>query len=139
MSSIPVKSKWQIFQNILWEIFELKLSLASARRYFQYILLANTSYSAMLNIMESVPPPEPVPSNFGNSIILQYNISIRQWPSSIKFPEFHAIPESDGILGIPSNSVQFRLHPIPGIPYRNYFLPSTSRTLLWSKISLWDK
>ncbi len=76
----------------------------------------------MLNIAESVPPPEPVPSNSGNSVIIQYNISTRHWPSSIKFPEFRAIPELeaipgipelDGIPGIPCNSVQFRLHPIP--------------------------
>ncbi len=33
----------------------------------------NTSYSAMLNIAESVPPPEPVPSNYENSIVTQYN------------------------------------------------------------------
>jgi hypothetical protein len=94
----------------------------------------------MLNIAESVPPPEPVPSNSGNSVIIQYNISTRHWPSSIKFLEFHAIPEleaipeipeSDGIPGIPSNSVSTQ--------FRNYLSPSPSRIVLWSKISLWDK
>jgi len=104
----------------------------------------NTSYSAILNIAESVPPLEPVPSNSGNSVIIQYNISTCHWPSSIKFLEFHAIPELEAILGIPEshgipcnsgigshsrnsvqfrnwmefpgiprNSVQLRLHPIP--------------------------
>jgi hypothetical protein len=34
--------------------------------------IQQSSYSAMLNISESVPPPEPVPSNSGNSIVIQY-------------------------------------------------------------------
>jgi hypothetical protein len=42
-----------------------------------------SSYSAMLNIAESVPPPEPVPSNPGNSIVIQYNRPTRHWPSSV--------------------------------------------------------
>jgi hypothetical protein len=57
-------------------------------------LIENTFYSAMLNIAESVPLPEPVSSNSGNSIIIQYNRSTRHWPSSIKFPEFRAIPST---------------------------------------------
>jgi hypothetical protein len=43
----------------------------------RYCQIENTSYSAMLNIAESVPPPEPVPSNSGNSVIIQYNTSTR--------------------------------------------------------------
>jgi len=116
--------------------------------------LENTSYSAMLNIAKSVPPPEPVPSNSGHSFIIQYNRSSRHWPSSIKFPEFRnrmgfseflsipeleAIPRNSGTGWNFGNSAQFRLHPILGIPYRNSFRPSPSRILLWATISLRDK
>jgi hypothetical protein len=45
--------------------------------------IEQSSYSAMLNIAESVPPPEPVPSNYGNPILIQYNRPTRHWPSSV--------------------------------------------------------
>jgi hypothetical protein len=85
----------------------------------------NTSYSAMLNIAESVP------SNSRNSIIIQYNGSTRHWPSSAELPKFPEL-SPDGItpnfqqfrnrMELP----EFRLHSIPGIPHRNYFPPSLS-------------
>jgi hypothetical protein len=66
----------------------------------------NTSYSAMLNIAELVPPPESVPILFDSTI-----------------------------HGIPSDSVQFHFDSIPGIPYRNRSLPSPTCIVLWSKVS----
>jgi hypothetical protein len=73
----------------------------------------------MLNIAESVPTPEPVPSNYGNPIAIQYNRPTRYWPSSVnswsspnliqtefrnwvEFEPIPGIPESDGI---PCNSL----------------------------------
>jgi len=68
------------------------------------MILEQSSYSAMLKIAESVPLPEPVPSNSGNSIVVQYNRPTRHWSSSMNSREFHPIPESDGIPWIASNS-----------------------------------
>jgi len=87
----------------------------------------------MLNIAESVSPPEPVPSNSGNPIAIQYNRPTRHWPSSVNSRNSHnliqtefrnwvelepilGIQESDGIpcnSGIRRNSVQFRVIPYP--------------------------
>jgi hypothetical protein len=70
-------------------------------------LSEQSSYSAMLNIAESVPPPEPVPSNSRNSIVIQYNRPYSSLTEFRQFPEFQEslpIPESDGIPGIASDS-----------------------------------
>jgi hypothetical protein len=88
-----------------------------------YLKFEQSSYPAMLNIAESVPPPEQVPSNSGNSIAIQYNRPTRHWPSSVdswnsqnliqteyrnwaELEPIPGIPESDGI---PCNSgTEFR-------------------------------
>ncbi len=92
--------------------------------------MEQSSYSAMLNIAESVPPSEPVPCNSGNSIVIQYNRLTRHWSSSVNSREFHPIPgfrellpipESDGIPGIEWRRNCTELHGIPGnsIRFRN--------------------
>jgi hypothetical protein len=84
------------------------------KKLFGFSSIENTSYSAMLHIAESVPPPESVPSNSGipfsfNHLDLFDNDRL---PSNSGIErnrtELHGIPESNGI---PRNSVQFR--PIP--------------------------
>jgi hypothetical protein len=57
----------------------------------------NTSYSAMLNIVESVPPTEPIPSNSRNSVYhFQYNSGI-PGISSYQFLGIPGIPSDSGI------------------------------------------
>jgi hypothetical protein len=53
--------------------------------YF-FILTEQSSYSAMLNIPESVPPPESIPSIPGITELNETGIGGNRW-------EFHAIPE----------------------------------------------
>ena len=81
----------------------------------------------MLNIAESVPPPELISSIPG---ILELD--------KTGIPSDSAIPELSQTR-IAGNSVQFRIALIPGIPYGNYFPPSPSCMLLRLKIILWDK
>jgi hypothetical protein len=63
----------------------------------------------MLNIAEPVPPPESVPP-------------IPETRSLINIGDLLDTDPVPPIPGIPWNSEQFRLHSIPGIPYRNYLL-----------------
>ncbi len=57
----------------------------------------DTSYSAMLNIVEPVPPTEPIPSNSRNSVYhFQYNSGIPAI-SSYQFLGISGIPSDSGI------------------------------------------
>jgi hypothetical protein len=57
----------------------------------------NTSYSAMLNIVEPVPPTELIPSNSRNSVYhFQYNSGI-PGISSYQFLGTPGIPSDSGI------------------------------------------
>jgi hypothetical protein len=91
------------YDHVQWAQFFVNLS-----PHNRYVFSENTSYSAMLNIVESVPPPEPVPSNSGNSVIIQYNRSTRHWPSSIKFPEFRNRMKFSEFWAIRSDSVSIQ-------------------------------
>lgn len=129
--SIAINIKREIFV-IDWQFKELA-SLKYSQNDLKFTTykktMENTSYSGVLNIAESDPPPrissiqfqelEHHTTNWAYSITIQF----------CQFPEYCELypPESDGILGIPSDSVltqllkirfgsTFRSHPHAGIP-----------------------
>jgi hypothetical protein len=62
--------------------------------------MENISYSAMLNIAETSSAPESVPSNSGNSIVIEHKNPTQHWSSSIdsrNYPVFLGIPTNSGI------------------------------------------
>jgi hypothetical protein len=57
----------------------------------------NTSYSVMLNIVEPVPPTEPIPSNSRNCVYHFQHDSEIPGISSYQFLDIPGIPSDSGI------------------------------------------
>ncbi len=91
--------------------------------WFHMQFIENTSYSAMLNIAESVSSPEPVPSNSGNSIVIPYKRPTRHWPSSVNSPSSQNLIQTEfrnrtEFSAIPSDSLSIQFPQfLPGITY----------------------
>ncbi len=98
-----------------------------------------SSYSAMLNIAEPVPSTESVPPILGtrSSLYIRDLLDTDRVPPILRIPEmgfgrnysefrnckqFSEFRNRTEFVGIPWNFGQFRLHSIPGIPYRNNLL-----------------
>ena len=97
----------------------------------------NTSYSAMLNIAEPVPPPESVPPNSGIAAIhsTPNSFQFRNGRNSVTIeflliPEFRVIPSNSGIA-IPSLIMYH--HPHPQLTQFHYGIPGIESKRNWTE------
>jgi len=86
--------KWHIFSTEYktWESFKIVRCILISKKAWVWRCVysrnshpycyAQSSYSAMLNVAEPVPPPVSVPFNSGNSIVIQYKRPTRHLSSS---------------------------------------------------------